>query len=130
MFFPPVFQRLIEELTQESARRKGERNPVTESKAVTVSGKQKRRRPGYVYLIRSVTGHYKIGRTRDPKKRMATFGVKLPFEVEFECLIKCEDMAQAEQELHAKFDHKRVNGEWFALSDEDVAYIKSLGGAA
>lgn len=82
--------------------------------------------PGYVYLLQSPTTAYKIGRTRDPKNRMKTFGVQLPFEVEFICLIKTQNMTELESRLHAKYADKRINGEWFRLTLEDVEYIKGL----
>lgn len=84
-------------------------------------------RPGFVYLIRSASGYYKIGRTKNPDDRIATFSVKLPFEVEYEHLIETTDMYQLEKDLHARFADRRVNGEWFDLTDDDVAYVKSLG---
>lgn len=83
-------------------------------------------RPGFVYLLKSVTGHWKIGRTVSPKDRLKTFGIQLPFEVEFEHLIPTNNMAEAESRLHIRFEARHVNGEWFALTDEDVAYIKSI----
>lgn len=83
-------------------------------------------RPGYVYLIRSETGYYKIGRTTDPDDRILTFSVKLPFEVEYDCLIRSPDHAAMETTLHNRFAHKRVNGEWFALDADDVAYMREL----
>lgn len=78
---------------------------------------------GYVYLLQSSTGYYKIGRARNPNNRMATFGVKLPFEVEYRHLIKTDDMFALEAELHRRYADCRVNGEWFNLSDEQVAEI-------
>ncbi len=89
--------------------------------------KQLRDRPGHVYLIRSSSGYYKIGRSKDPNDRMATFGVKLPFEVEYDHLIQCGDMYAVESELHQKFVLKRKNGEWFDLDEYDVEWIKSIG---
>jgi hypothetical protein len=83
-------------------------------------------RSGYVYLVQSVTGYYKIGRAKDPRKRTKTFGVKLPFEIELAHIIACADYLQAESYLHEKFADKRANGEWFLLSEGDVVYIKSL----
>lgn len=87
-------------------------------------------RSGYVYLLRSSNGFYKIGRTVDPDDRIATFSVKLPFDVEYEHVISCSDMYELETRLHVHFAFKRVNGEWFDLSPDDIAYIKSLGGAS
>lgn len=82
--------------------------------------------PGFVYLLQSPTSAYKIGRTKNPENRLKTFEVKLPFEVEFVCLIKTPHMSVLESQLHARFADKRVNGEWFDLLPEDVEYIKSL----
>lgn len=81
---------------------------------------------GFVYLLKSSTGHYKIGRTANPKNRLKTFGVKLPFETEFIALIESENMFALEAELHERYAGKRVNGEWFDLSREDIEYIKGL----
>lgn len=81
---------------------------------------------GYVYLLQSPTSAYKIGRTNNPKSRRRTFGVKLPFEVEYIVVIETDNMFELERTLHARFDDKRVNGEWFDLSADDVEYIKSL----
>lgn len=82
--------------------------------------------PGYVYLIQSPSGYYKIGKTINPTNRMKTFTVKLPFEVEYLALIPTQDRHSLERELHKLFDNKRVNGEWFQLDANDVAHIKNL----
>ena len=82
--------------------------------------------PGYVYLLQADSGHFKIGRSKNPKSRIKTFGVQLPFEVEYIAVIPSGNMNQLETELHAKYQDKRVNGEWFDLSSEDVEYIKGL----
>lgn len=88
--------------------------------------KAKEKRPGFVYLIQSPTGYYKIGRTINPDNRLKTFTVKLPFEVEYVCVIKTENMFDLEKELHGYFQHKRVNGEWFDLKPHDIEFIKGL----
>lgn len=88
-----------------------------------IKGKDK---SGYVYLLQSSTGVYKIGRTGDPDKRIRTFGVKLPFEVEYTCVIKTPHMFELEKLLHRAFHHKRINGEWFKLDAQDVGLIKGL----
>lgn len=81
--------------------------------------------PGYVYLLKAGS-YYKIGRASDISRRLAQFGVQLPFP--FECLhtVACSDMIKAEQYLHAKFASKRGNGEWFNLDDNDVRWICSV----
>jgi hypothetical protein len=81
---------------------------------------------GYVYLIKSASGYWKIGRTVNPDDRIKTFSVKLPFEVEYEHLIPCGDHVKAEAELHKRFASKRSNGEWFCLDETDIAWIKAI----
>lgn len=81
---------------------------------------------GYVYLLKAETGHWKIGRTKDPNDRLRTFNVKLPFKVEYEHLIKCRHANEVESALHEHYMLKRINGEWFDLSDDDIALIKGM----
>lgn len=81
--------------------------------------------PGYVYLLQSERG-YKIGKSKSPGKRVETLGVVLPFPIDTVALIKTPNMGQLELELHNHFADKRINGEWFALTPEDVEYIKAL----
>lgn len=81
---------------------------------------------GYVYLLKSPTGHYKIGKATYPEKRLKEIEILMPFEIERIHLIDCEDYNIAERELQLEFREKRTNGEWFLLDDEDVAFIMSL----
>ncbi len=85
-----------------------------------------KKKPGYVYLIQSPTGAYKIGRTSNPANRIKTFSVKLPFEVEYVCVIPTEDMHGLEAQLHALYAEQRINGEWFNLTPDNVEFIKGL----
>lgn len=79
---------------------------------------------GFVYLLKSSNGYYKIGYTNNIKKRLHDIGIKVPFKIELIHKIKCSDARRLESELHSQFSSKRVNGEWFNLSQEDVNYIK------
>lgn len=81
---------------------------------------------GFVYLLKTPQGLYKIGRSKNAEKRITKLGVKLPYPIYPLAIIKTSDMVALEKVLHARFEEKRVNGEWFELSDEDVQYIKSL----
>lgn len=98
----------------------------TDRKIIEATLKILRPCEGYVYLVQSVSGHYKIGRTRNVDNRLRTFNVKLPFEIELTHVINSYDMVDAERILHARYAHRRVNGEWFALSPDDVTAIKSI----
>lgn len=81
---------------------------------------------GYVYLIWSQYG-YKIGKAVNVQSRTKLFEVKLPFPIRVEHYAKFDDYTQAERTLHLHFNEKRMEGEWFSLNDEDVAFIKTLG---
>lgn len=83
---------------------------------------------GYVYIVRSVTGHCKIGCAKDPNDRLRTFGVKLPFEIELDLLIPTDDHRALEKKLHQLFDYERVGGEWFKLSESDIEMIYRVYG--
>lgn len=84
--------------------------------------------PGYVYVVKSDTGHYKIGRTNNPDDRRKTFNVKLPVEIEFIVLIKTSNYVELESILHQQYQHKRVNGEWFSLSCNDLLFLANYPG--
>lgn len=88
-------------------------------------GKRIEPTPGYVYLLHS-NGVYKIGHAKDLTRRMMQISPVMPHEVELVHAIKCENMVGLESELHQQFADKRLNGEWFNLSAEDVEYIKHL----
>lgn len=90
------------------------------------TAQQKPMIPGFVYLLQSPTGAYKIGKTKTPNDRLRTFSVKMPFEVAYVCVIETLDMNGLERSLHLRFAEKRLNGEWFSLTDADVEYIKGL----
>lgn len=90
-------------------------------------GKQPGRKAGYVYLLAGPNDTYKIGYTVNPKNRHKTFNVKLPFPIkEFDHLIQTDDMIALEKALHQRFANRRVAGEWFALTEDDLTHIKSL----
>ena len=82
---------------------------------------------GYVYLVKSDTGHWKIGHTAHLHDRRRAFGVKLPVEIEFTHLITCYNRYKLENELHFVFEDKRIKGsEWFDLDDVEVNWIKAI----
>jgi hypothetical protein len=81
---------------------------------------------GYVYLVRSQHG-IKIGKSMNVKSRTRLFGVMLPFPITIEHYAWFDDYTRAERELHVKYDAQRLEGEWFNLSADDVAHIKTLG---
>lgn len=81
---------------------------------------------GYVYFIQEdYAGRIKIGKTVNLDQRMENFGVKLPFELELIHYVESNNHHYTEKLFHIHFNDKRVNGEWFELNEEDMAWIKS-----
>lgn len=77
----------------------------------------------YVYFIQSEYG-YKIGKTKDIKQRLNTFGVKLPFKFSLFSYIETKRMDDCELYFHDLFSDRRINGEWFNLKEYDFETIK------
>lgn len=80
---------------------------------------------GYVYVLKS-GDFYKIGRTSDLGTRMSALAIALPQPTEVVIVLETMDHVRLERDLHKKFSDKRVNGEWFVLSEDDLALIRSL----
>lgn len=86
---------------------------------------EKRLHAGYIYVIEGM-GIYKIGRTKSLQKRLITIANSLPFEIKVVHVIKTKDTVNAEKQLHAQYEDKRIRREWFALTDFDVEEIKQI----
>lgn len=89
------------------------------------AAKRLEHRPGYVYLISNQTDFYKVGRSKDPVQRLRHLSGGDPSWMLLHT-IKCHNMFTAELDLHDRFFDKRQEGEWFALTPEDVQSIKSI----
>lgn len=83
--------------------------------------------PGFVYLLGSLHG-YKIGKSKSLEDRVRLLGILLPFETKLVHSIACDDPHGFERTLHQRYATQRINGEWFALSQEQVAEICSITG--
>lgn len=82
--------------------------------------------PAYIYLIYCATGHYKIGLSKEPEKRLLQLNTAWPVELSLVHFFVADNAQEAEARLHAHYSAKRVKGEWFDLSQEQVAFIKSI----
>lgn len=80
---------------------------------------------GYVYFVKSDYG-FKIGYTTNLTTRLNTFGVKLPFKILLNSYIETFDYKNIELMLHKMLSHKRLNGEWFSLTDNDFSDIDKI----
>jgi hypothetical protein len=86
-------------------------------------------RAGVVYFlaIDEVPGYVKIGCAEDVQARLRDYQrspVLLPFTLTVIATLSSEDMYRDEALWQERFREKKVCGEWFKLSEEDIAAIK------
>jgi hypothetical protein len=84
---------------------------------------------GFVYILRSSEGYYKIGRAKDVQSRVRYIAAFVPFAVEVAHAFSTDNMVRLERGLQRAYEAagKRINGEWFRLTEEDVGLLRSLG---
>jgi hypothetical protein len=80
---------------------------------------------GYVYLLKHGSRReFKIGRTINPMRREGALGIQLPEKLQPVHYIKTDDPTGIESYWHSRFASKRKEGEWFALTAQDVRAFK------
>jgi len=80
-----------------------------------------------VYLIRmGETDFYKIGISRNIKKRLISIQNGNPLKVSVLYSIKHKDAESAERFLHIKYKKRRMSAskEWFRFRDEEIPSVK------
>lgn len=78
---------------------------------------------GVVYLIKSGK-FFKIGRTNSSGRRRYELKLQLPERAKLVHEIKTDDPRGIEEYWHKRFAAKRLNGEWFELSHDDVSAFR------
>ena len=78
---------------------------------------------GYVYLAKSGR-YFKIGQTNAVGRRERELVIQLPEKLSIVHKIITDDPLGIERYWHRRFESKRANGEWFALSSDDVAAFR------
>lgn len=79
----------------------------------------------FVYFIEAVgLGKIKIGVSRNPQKRLVELSTGSP--VPLKLLATIPGDVRREKELHAKFGHARVDGEWFYATSELRAWLAEI----
>jgi hypothetical protein len=101
----------------------GEYNPRTENVSNELEFNEGK--IGFVYLLKHGSRReYKIGKTYNPIRREGEIALQLPEKLEPIHYIKTDDPAGIEQYWHSRFANKRKEGEWFALTAEDIRAFK------
>jgi hypothetical protein len=78
--------------------------------------------PGYVYVYGD-GGRFRIGKTADLSA--GSEELRAAEDAEVFHAIESTDHGWAQRQLHRRFEKKRVEGEWFALSGPDLEWLTS-----
>lgn len=75
----------------------------------------------FIYLMYNrQSGYYKIGRSKEPQIRENTLQSQEPT---VQLIFSAPGTCAMEKELHREYHAKRMRGEWFDLTQEDINYI-------
>ncbi|MBL9028185.1 MAG: GIY-YIG nuclease family protein [Myxococcales bacterium] len=80
-------------------------------------------RDGSVYMLK-LGRYYKIGKSFRVPQRHREIAIELPEKPDVVHVITTDDPSGIEAYWHTRFANKRTNGEWFALTKEDVRAFK------
>ncbi len=78
---------------------------------------------GAVYMLK-LARHYKIGKSFRVPQRHREIAIELPEKPDVIHVITTDDPSGIESYWHKRFEAKRTNGEWFALTQDDVRAFK------
>lgn len=77
-------------------------------------------RSGFVYLVESTRGLYKIGYASDMSRRLWHLRSESVADITLIHCFESSDVVRDERALHDVYAHCRVYSEWFELSDQEV----------
>lgn len=75
---------------------------------------------GYIYVLSgSIKDHYKIGHTKNLKRRLSALKTSDP-SLQVDYFLIAKDRKAVEKQIHRKYSAKRVeNTEWFKFTPEE-----------
>lgn len=118
---------MIKELNEYHLQKKKEqeiKEAVFTEKSTPKVDITKRKKHGYVYFVQC-NNQVKIGLSKQWTERVKAYGVLSPFVATVLHVIETDDCVCLEKHFHNKFANKRVEGEWFSLSEQDIKQICS-----
>lgn len=77
---------------------------------------------GVVYFIK-VGKYHKIGSSLDFDQRMKIYKTHNPEDIKVVSVKELRDYRYHEKVIHDNISHKKVRGEWFNLTNEDIADV-------
>ena len=87
---------------------------------------EQRTRQNCVYILKTGKDLYKIGKTRDLQRRLATYHTHLPILFRVVRQYPAANMDELEESLHIVFQHRRIKGEWFRLNDQELIICDNI----
>ena len=79
-----------------------------------------------VYILKTGKNLYKIGKTQDLQKRLTSYHTHLPITFRIIRQYACTNMTELEGSLHIVLQHKRIKGEWFELTNDDLVICDNI----
>ncbi len=77
-----------------------------------------------IYLLQSDNGHYKIGVSKNPMKRLKQLQTGNSDKIRLISFYETENAFLLERSLKNRYNIYRVNGEWFNLPlEEEIIFI-------
>lgn len=99
----------------------------SQSKRVATKQEDLYSRSGFVYVLfiedSSGIRFYKVGMASSLSERIKTHQCSSPFLVQIACSYFTENMRREERSIHEQIKDKKIRGEWFDLSHEDLIAI-------
>jgi hypothetical protein len=127
MFYEQYTQKEIDDENEERREEKRQEAKEFNEKCKQDRGTRcvtfRKQHSGYIYFVTTNDIEYKIGMAKDIKARMGEY-TQLPYEPKLVHLIESKDYVLTEELFHSLYKDKRLRGEWFKLSLEDIEYIK------
>lgn len=118
--------RLSGRYEKEKAEKEMRKLEREEKRRAAAQLKAEKEKEGYVYLLHSENGFYKIGKAKVVRQRLKDWQRTYPLKITLVHSIACKDRGAVENTLHNMFKKKRAQLEWYKLDEDDVKHILSL----
>lgn len=77
----------------------------------------------YIYVMQDEQFYFKIGFSKNPLNRLKTLQQKEHKQIKLLCAWECSDVNYVERSIHSWFVDRRITGEWFNLTTNDLLFI-------